>query len=400
MHLERLRRYLEENKYGELILTDTGLDDDDKYLVLVGQQMCASARQRYKPALTQPLHFLPLASADLNARVAWIDGCDVVMVCTGMFDALKRLARLEAAKAYNIANKREMRSIFGGLFEQVKSGERAHLALKRMFLRGAMAFLVGHEIGHLVAGHQGVFGKFTAFGPGASANEGAIDEIGCASMADAATGPARLAVNSLEIDADVQGCKLLETTWLAAHPNDEVERAVLHYMLESVERRLFISATSISAVFFLLGFNGFDKAAILQKSHPLTSARLVIALQCVSQLYRVDFAQQRASGSSPTNEGLMFINGCFGSLLLDAYAARTDDKQPGIAAEFSALPQVERHERLLRHTGVYGAMHNILAINEQLALLRAAYDSYENNRRPRRRWMPQDLVNWTTSIPV
>lgn len=402
-HLVLLETELATRGMGSPIEVDEGqslgLIDE---LSLLGRRLCAKASA--SNGWDRPLHFLPLESPKRNAYAFWVGPCDVVHVTAPLMREIEAFSTAAAAMALKEAYRPGPENSFGCLVAVTSNDAMTADALAGLIAQGTFAFLVGHEIGHLTAGHLGVIQKYPLSDQVGPAGTCAIDEhLASADIAPDEASPASLARNSIEVDADVQGCQHLVEHWRSVlrlaktseQSGTEAEKraaVVFSILLADEKTCLFLSTVCAATGIALLGFGTFDADRLLTKSHPLSAMRILVNMRVLTAMYESNGDAQLALVRSKCAEAITFVHAVLGQLLLDARKAGLKIPTADLLA---ASPATKRLDLVMGFTGMGAAIDAMEAIGDQVIKLASAFEGTWGLRRPHRRWPANKLVQWS-----
>lgn len=368
----------------------------------LARRMCALAAGRYEEQ--RPLYFLPVSSKARTARALWLDGFDAVTITAPLIREIQALA----GSAAKLICASAMRTETASLSSFSRAGlERlqhpfASDALHGMLTQGMLAFLVGHEIGHLAAGHLGVIQTYrhpskkstTASATGAMSDTAGEPDIGDPKVA--------AHLNAIEIDADVQACDFLLRHWEwvgsnakksldDADPNKRLAAEIFTSLLDGKQARVFISLVCMTSMIALLGLGAFTPDRLLRKTHPLSAMRVIISMRTLISLYEVEQTSQLQLYRSEGAEAISFVHCVLGTILLQASEL---DESNQVAQQLAAIQSADRLDFLLAHTGIGGAINAMEEIGLHVKTLNQTFEQTLRIRIPHRRFAHKEIVRW------
>jgi hypothetical protein len=371
----------------------------------LARRMCRLAARRY--AKPRPLYFLPVQSKISNARALWLDGFDAVTVTAPLIREIQAYAACaaEMARGSALHPKTGQRSSFACVGVELLQDPAAAEVLTGILTQGMFAFLIGHEIGHLAAGHIGVIQAYRHPGK----NSASAGELGATS--DAAGEPdigdptVAMHLNAIEIDADVQACDFLLRHWQWVRDNardsledpDQDKRLaadIVTNLLNDKRSRFFISMVCMTSMIALLGFGEFDPERLLRKSHPLSAMRVITAMDTLASLYEFDSVSRQMLYRNEATEGICFVHAVLGRILVRAGKSDATNK---VAQHLISLKPAEQLPFLLQQTGIQGAIEALEKIALHTQDLAAAFNSTHRLRVAHRRFANDDIVRWSLS---
>lgn len=406
-----LKAFLQKQGWGTPVDTNAQLFLPTlEELAQLGRNMCCRARTHYLS--TRPLYFIPLAHHEQNAYAIWLQNADFIAITTPLIEQIKTFSAYAAKYGVNRAlpnsTPTSQRSSFSALHDYVVSNKVTTIdAVSGLLIQGAYAFLIGHEVGHLASGHPGVFNEYAAASQRSSINE----TVAASGESYADTAQKQVIFNSMEVDADIQGVKFLLSHWDHVLGNttrsecnsSEEERftaQIFRTLLNPPQTRMFISVASITIAIALLGFGKFNEKQLMQKTHPLSAMRVLLAMRAITDLCQSD--EQDKSGAikneliaDECKEALFFIHAAMGQMLLQAHSL---GEKTDFAKSIAQTPPENRLKFMLDQTGMFAAIGSIESISNHIQVLSNTFNSTAALRVPHQRWASKDLLRWTATI--
>jgi hypothetical protein len=397
-----LERTLNTRKYGRLIDTKKG-SSYGKYeaVARVGEELTGFFTQHFSKKGSR-VHFTLLGSKIANAYAIWQQSFETISLTSRMAMEVEALAGYVAKY---LAERSSNDSGFSYVHDiPLESAER-EAALKSLLLQGAVAFLIGHEAGHLAAGHKPILlgtAMATAQRKRRRTARGVVlDRV---VMAKAVAGPAQQVKNSLrlnahEVDADVQGIALTAAYWLSIRgelqtsTSPPVDAALMLEACAQPERLLLLASTGAAIALSMFGYKAFEADWSNQCTHPLTAVRCVVALGALGKLMIGHASNSALELCQECTEALMIVHQRLASLYLEA--ADADGQSSPVEQMLRAAAVDERMQLILRVTGIAQAVENSSALAGYLSELSAEFDSCGETRRPYIRVSEDSLLRWT-----
>lgn len=362
----------------------------------LGRRLCATAHRDYLPNL--PLFFVPIDHPKSNAYACWLGSFDVVAITARLMREVETLSLRTASYILAVGQKgtdETQRSSFAQLFAQAPFSEKHLDGLAGLLSQGILAFLVGHEVGHLVAGHRGTFEKYQW-------SKSAVG-MGCINEANQAPRDEYIAkvLNAHEIDADIQGLQFLLEHWsLVCHNSkrsdgisidQEVAAKIFHTLLANNLDRVFMSVLVVSMALALLGFQDYQKGSLLRPTHPLTAVRMLAAAKLLplmlgTQSTYTELIQRQCV------EAISVVHSVLGSILLDSLALGENFQA---AHELKATPVEGRLDVMLDLTGISPAIRDFESFGMYFKELACAFEDTAHLRTSHRRWTIERIHSWT-----
>ncbi len=350
------------------------------------------------------VHFMLLDSDKSNAYAYWMNSFEAVCVTSTMAREIDALCGDVARYLIQHPGKG---SGFAYIHDVPLSLEVREASLKGLLMQGAMAFLVGHEAGHLAAGHKPVLlAKANAAGAVAEHSEESdvvVDQfVATAKTEDDRAGKHSLRLNAHEVDADVQGFALTAVYWLTVR-NEVCSEADLPHDAALIlaacsmpERLLLLASTGAAITLSLMGFKEFKDDWNSQSTHPLTSVRCVVGLGALGKMLGDDGAQHLPLElRRECWEALSLVHSRLGSLILDA--ARYDGNYSAFARQLENTPREDKLNMMFRGTGVAQAVEKSNEVVSYLAALSAEFNACAPQRANALRVPLTSLIQWSAA---
>lgn len=394
-----------KKKYGSPIMDiEIGASSPIWSATEFSQDLCRIAHKTYSFHHT-PLYFVPLRNDVRNAYAFHIEGFDVISITDTLIKSIDDFTFFFARYIENILNKIQpgggsSRSSFGVLLS-LEGDLRKNIDIFGGMLRdGVLAFLIGHELGHLAGGHLGVFGKYNTaanFAENTSYSEWdeALANVNINEQGELALS-SRILV-SHEVDADLQGMNFLAQHWCDILKNNELsleEKSVYSALLYTTPLRYIMSLTCIGIAFLLLGVKSFEYPWQDQASHPLEATRLLIAMKSLSNFFPDSNGPELIKAQA--FESFTFVHAAWGQALIQNKPVTNQFTGRDVAI-FNLLrtkSKEQRHKFLFGSTGLTSMFKAIGEMDPFLEELSNIYASEEGLRMPGRRTRAEKMVRW------
>ncbi|AJK45826.1 hypothetical protein BGL_1c13040 [Burkholderia plantarii] len=338
-----------------------------------------------------------------NAYAIWLANCDIVMITAGLLREIEIMSSVASRMAMSGIN--HSNSTFSRTLGKIKIDTGTHSAVDQalagLIAQGVFSFIVGHEIGHLAAGHLGIIHKYPVISAKTPTSGSAIAEISAVALTQE---KGRVERNSMEIDADIQGCHVLMHHWdlvlanvLAdtdQHPEKRLAVEVFAGLLADTDAKIFLSISCLGMAIALLGFGDFDEKRLLGKSHPLQAMRFLVGMRTIIELSdhheEAHLAMIRTAGA----EAMAYLHAVLGSLILKSHEAGNETQCSNLLNQ--TAPQ-QRTELVMQWTGMSAAIAAMEEVGSQLGALATAFQSTAALREPHLRWPAHQLVDWSVA---
>ncbi|PJC96467.1 hypothetical protein GQ37_022640 [Janthinobacterium sp. BJB1] len=405
--IEALQRALDYKKRGTVIDLPAGkvYNGDIEILAKVGEVLTERFTDHVRPG-GWPVRFVVIESRISNAYAYWMSSFEAICMTTSLAREIDSLC--DDVASYLVGHHHE-RSGFAYIHDVGLSDEVKRASLKGLLIQGVMAFFVGHEAGHLLAGHKPVI---IAAASAATAGDEDSEELEFvsddffteASSTAAVAGLHSLRLNAHEIDADVQGFALTAAFWLDLH---EVTRSDFKLSAEtelvlaassSPDRLLLLASTGAAIAMSLMGFAQLSGNWERQATHPLTAVRCVVGLAVLANRLAAQQQQKLTLQLQPECiEALSMVHSRLGSILLRA--ARSDGKYTDVARLLEDAPSNRRLGLMFEATGVAQAISKSDEVVRFLAEMSAEFNASASQRSTAIRVPMENLVEWTAIAP-
>lgn len=406
--IKSLQQSLDMNARGKVVDVPLGTAYDDilETVARVGEEMTKefTGPSSFKPGGWR-VRFLLLESGTSNAYAYWMTSFEAICLTTTLAREIDTLCDVVAKSIVRDSRK-------GGGFaflQELDIPPRDKWAmLKGVLMQGAMAVYVGHEAGHLAAGHKPVMTS------GASATEAADPQADCLLYVDdfvsashdeeGAPTTRSLRLNAHEVDADVQGFGLTARYW--QRRRDHVltakklppDATVLRAACAQPERLLLVASTGAAIAIALMGFKTFSHDWNKQRTHPLTAVRCVVGLGALANLLAGDVGPESTLLLRPEcMEALSVVHARLGTLLLTV--AKYDGKHSDLTRRLEVTR--DPNQRLLlmfNATGVAQALTQSNDVVRYIAQLCKEFGACAPMREPAIRAVPNGLVEWSAVV--
>lgn len=386
--MTRLEEFLSSGGYGTPIDAPRGKSLGLlSHAVLVGAALCWHENQTYF-ALKPEVFFVPLdAKKRFNAYAFWMQRFNVVAVTAPLLRDLAHFSHAVAAIA--------LTGFDGRLHEDIRAlclpHGSARRALGRMMLDSALSFLIGHELGHIRGGHDGVFGVMAT---GAGESTPIVDDFASAAAASAGDDrPTSLERNAHEMDADFQAIPILNKHFAnqlqqCAETAPSTAQARLRCaLLTDGSHSMFIKSIGVVIALGSLGFISFDKTWNERPTHPLTALRVVSSLRALAH----GTPDPTKDLPAECADALRIVSFTMAEALVraDSY----DSQASPFSALLSRIPRNAWADHVLHQTGLAAVLTKTAEVTEHYRRLQTAF--IESARR-RHALVPADrLLRWT-----
>ncbi|TAK93503.1 MAG: hypothetical protein EPO09_12425 [Aquabacterium sp.] len=402
--IKALQDLLDVDRRGKVVdAPGDGTYDDMNPLAKVGEDLTERFTQGFEVGSFR-VHFLLLDSEKSNAYAYWMKSFEAVCMTTTM---AREIDALCGDLANHLVQHPGESGGFAYIHEVPISSNLREASLKSLLVQGAMAFLVGHEVGHLAAGHKPLFLKKTSVAGAMAENRKVTDVAVDQFVATAATdycdeGGHSLRFNAHEVDADVQGVAFAAAHWLAiqsevstsAHLPDSAD--LIRAACANPSRLLLLASTGMAVSFSLMGFKQWGNDWNSQPTHPLTAVRCVVGLGVLDNLLDDNVPQGSPLELGPDClEGLSLVHSRLGSILLDA--ARSDGQYSEFARKLEDTLENDRLNLMFHGTGVAQAVQKSSEVASYLADLSAEFNACAQQRALALRVPLASLVPWSVS---
>ncbi|MBV7536223.1 M48 family metalloprotease [Duganella sp. sic0402] len=406
--IKALQVALDQKRRGEVIDVPAGKSYGAELEVLVkmGEDMTKRFTRDFQ-AESWPVHFVLLDSKISNAYAYWMASFEVICMTTTLAREIDELcddvARYLVNHAGNVSGFSYLRDI--ELTIEVKSA-----SLKGLLVQGVMAFFVGHEAGHLLAGHKPVV-LAAAAGAGGDLQgekdpefEFFVDDfIAEVASKNEGAGVHSLRLNAHEIDADVQGFSLTARFWLELQEVTQsgvkwpAEAALLPAVSSKPDRLLLLASTGAAIAMSLMGFKQFKGDWNKQETHPLTAVRCVVGLAVLANRL-ADRPQERLTLQLQGEciEALSLVHSRLASILL--MAAKADGEYSQVAQMLKDKPEDQQLGVMFHATGVAQAVALSNDVVKFLAELLREFKACAPERAKAIRVPQEMLVEWSAVV--
>jgi len=371
------------------------------------RELCQIAHQTYTFHAT-PLFFIPVASTVPNAYAINLNGFDAIVLTDRLIKAidgftlyLTRYLELMLDKPAPVGQVRRF-GAFSVLSPLPGSTRSKMNALYWIIRDGVLAFLVGHELGHLASGHIPVLIHHRDLVKNSAG--AAWDEAGAADAMDAGTKDARASevLVAHEIDADIQGMHFLARHWCNVVADVAVsteQQMVSSAVLATTPLRYMMSIICIGIAFMLLGLEPFNANWKQRKSHPSGATRILTAMISMSNFF--PDADGRALMTCQAAEALTFVHAAWGQALLQHKPSAENPDHPtytprdaAVYAGLSTMSADARHAFLFNATGIDGMVQASGEMETFLQHMSQTYGTESSRRVQSRRTRPEQMVIW------
>jgi Peptidase family M48 len=348
------------------------------------------------------LHFVPVRSNTANAYAIWQSSFQAVCITTQLINELDVLSDQVTRYLLSQSNNE---SRFSFLKHQPFTLEKSCQILKKLLLRGAVAFVVAHEVGHIIAGHQGALSSIPCAKQSESEEVATVLDAFALKNSDEPLNSDSLLTNAHELDADIQGIHLTAAMWkqlqaafLKSDPNSD-DRVLINHAVENDEKLLLIASAGAMIALALFGFQSFSNDWKQRPSHPLTAVRCFAVLSLLSDL--ILRPSEEKSGLLGVNlnlhpvcaEALFAIHGALGRIVLKAYTSGGLDTD--VARQLHETPSSSRLSFMLQVTGIQSVVENINEVKALFHQLGAELKKHETKRNPFVRVSNESLIQWS-----
>lgn len=345
---------------------------------------------------TRLVSFVFVGSKKSNAYVYWYSSFDVVCITSAM---AKELDHLAGELAWRLVQNVRKGGGFSFLDESPLTSSERRAAVKSLLLQGAVAFVVGHEFGHLAGGYDGV----AAQGAQAASlrrkrkrQEGVLlDQFlsGASAMSSGEAGALRSQAH--ELDADVQGMALAWVSWeaLRCELDDPAflanpRKQLLREACSTPERMLLLACTGAAIALSLFGYRQPEG-----DGYPLTAVRCIVGLGVLNKMFMDNREGSPLELSPESTEALILVHQLLGDYVLRA--AQTSPEPWPLAETLEATAVADRANVMLRATGIVPALEKPELLRSYLSSLADAFNECAALRAPKARMEQERLVRWS-----
>jgi hypothetical protein len=402
-----LQKSLDAKARGKIMDVPLGTPYDDHELetiARIGEEMTKefTGPSHFKPGGWR-VRFLLLDSEASNAYAYWMTSFEAICLTTAMAREIDLLCDVVAK---SIVRDSKKGGGFAFLHEIDIAPEEKWAMLKGVLMQGAMAVFIGHEAGHLSAGHRPAITSSAS----ATESEGTqaedvllyVDDVITAPAADEGPPPPlSLRLNAHEVDADVQGFGMTARYWqkrcddIRAAKEFPPQATILKAACARPERLLLIASTGAAIAISLMGFKTFAADWNKQPTHPLTAVRCVVGLAALAKLLTGDEGAKSTLLLRPEcMEALSVVHARLGTIL--RAAAKHDGKHSDLTLKLAgALNNDQRLQLMFNATGVAQAMTRSNDVVRYIAQLHAEFSACAPLRLHAIRALPNRLVEWS-----
>ncbi|MBT9503153.1 MAG: hypothetical protein IV092_18045 [Burkholderiaceae bacterium] len=401
--IKALQKVLDDKKRGKVIdvVMGTPYAPDIEPIAAVGEDLTERFTDHFIKTSSWRVRFLMLDSELSNAYAYWMSSFEAICLTTTM---AREIAELSDDVARYLLKRSGHGSGFAYLTDVDLPLHVKHAALRSLLIQGAMTFFVGHEAGHLAAGHKAVIVTGASNADPDEEHVLFVDEFVAAAKAEGATSNNRsLRLNAHEVDADVQGFALAAAFWLnlkgelEAADDLPAEAALICASCTQPDRLLLLASTGAAIAMSIMGFKEFDGDWNKQPTHPLTAVRSLIGLVVLSKRLTQDQAEQTTLRLLPQCvEALSLVHSRLGSLLL--MAARADGNYSPVARMLEDAPKEQKLDLMFHATGVAQAVSQSHDVVSYLAALSSEFDACASLRASGVRVAPTSLAQWSALV--
>lgn len=269
-----------------------------------------------------------------------------------------------------------------------------------------MAFFVGHEVGHLCAGHKPVMTTAAATENEQEGEEDFFvdDFIVEAASKDDGPGVHSLRLNAHEVDADVQGIALTAAFWLNLHDvtrsDSELSSEVdlIRAASSRSDRLLLLASTGVAIAMSLMSFKQFDGNWNKQPTHPLTAVRCIVGLTVLAnKLAASPLEQLTLQLPQECIEALSLVHSRLGSILLRA--AQYDGVYSEVTQMLKDVPNNTKLGVMFHATGMTQAVAKSNDVIRYLAELSEEFNACAPRRDMAIRVPRNLLTEWGAVAP-
>lgn len=411
--VKALQTSLDSRGHGKIIEVRAGMqyDEDVEQIAAVGEKLMQTFTGRFVPGGWR-VRFVMLDSEASNAYAYWKSGFEAICMTNTLAREIDYLCN---DVALSIGGNHNSASGFAYLKDIDIPEDHKLGMLKGLLVQAVVAVFLGHEAGHLGAGHKPVFFGNTA---AADSGESLVDEpalfvdelFAAAKSADSGSSAHSARFNAHEVDADVQGFALASAFWLTSQRQlgamaaPPYEATVMKAAFATPERLLLLVSTGAAIAVSLMGFKKFTGEWDQQTSHPLTALRCLIGLTVLGKLITGDEPDQcDEDGHLPLMlrpecmEALSLVHARLGEIVLAA--AKVDGKYSPFTLRLKKANKVGRLRLMFRATGIAQAVAKSKDVVRYLAELSAEFDACASLRKGAIRVVPATLVQWSALAP-
>lgn len=405
--IAKLQEALDEKAHGKVIVVRAGRSYGAhlELIAQVGERLTAQFTSHFDKDL--PVHFVMLGSGKSNAYAYWMNSFEAICMTTTL---AQEIAGLCGDVAEYLVRLHGGSGGFAYLQDVAMPPDVKHAALTALLIRGVMAFFIGHEVGHVWAGHKPIMVRTTAATaePDGDRQE-AAECFGDAVIAEAAAGEEgaggdALRLNAHELDADVQGMVLTAAFWRqlrdqaqagGGRPEDAALRAAA---MASHDRLLLLASSALAIAMSLMSFKQFS-GAWLQPTHPLTAVRCLVGLRVLANALAETTEQYLTLElPGPSVEALTMVHMRLASLVLKA--GKVDGQYSDLALQLKHAPGSDDQVQLMyRATGVSQAVERSNDVVAFLAQLGAEFNACAPLRARALHGTGDALVQWS-AVPA
>lgn len=352
------------------------------------------------------VRFLLLDSNVSNAYAYWMTSFEAICLTTTLAREIDTLCDV-VAKAIVTDSRRG--GGFSFLHELDLEPTEKWAMLKGVLIQGAMAVFVGHEAGHLAAGHKPIMtsGASTPENEDTNAQDSLlyVDEVITASaLGKGAQSTGSVRLNAHEVDADVQGFGLTARYWQKQRrrvldaTNLPPEATVLKAACALPERLLLVASTGAAVAISLMGYKTFADDWNEQETHPLTAVRCVVGLSALAKLLTGGgSAESTLMLPSECVEALSVVHSQLGAMLL--LAAEVAGMHTDLSRRLKDTKDAKQRLLLMFNaTGVAQAITRSNDVVRYIAQLSAELAAGASVREQAIRALPDRLVEWSAQV--
>ena len=407
---DKLKSWLSRNQYGTSI---DGHSESDFGSIWAATEICRQLSEVGHGLYTKqaiPLFFVPIEGQERNAYAYYVQDAnfDVVSITRALLNSVDEFTFF-LGRYLMLSPERKVGGSLNFLYKTEGDLKVKVDILGTLIRDGVLAFLIGHELGHLMAGHLAVVHELRNQANFVGADESSVwDEALMASMAKELMHDLEKSsiLNALEVDADIQGMDFLARHWRAVFDDNNLspdQTAIYSDALKTTERRYFISLTCIGIAFLLLGFKPFDGSWMAQPTHPLGATRLLIALKALPSFFHAANGLELIRAEAV--ESIVLVHSAWAQKLLSdektgvsSDASSATKRDADILKVVKSKPSEKKHNYMLSASGVLGAIHASEQMGEYLTQLSESLASTEALRSYAMRTRVEKLKQWKADV--
>lgn len=380
-----------------LLVGDT-YDAEIEDLAILGEKLTKKFTGHFLPGSWQ-VRFIVLDSGIRNAYAYWMNSFEAICITNALARQIDSLC--DDVASY-LVNHSDERSGFAYIRDVELTTEEKLASLKGLLLQGAMAFFIGHEVGHLCAGHKPVMTAARAVAtPDQECSEEPkyfVDEfIAQATSKNESLSIHSIRLNAHEVDADVQGLALSAAFWLelaGGADKSPAQAELVRAASSTQERLLLLASTGVAIAMSLMGFEQLKDDWNKQATHPLTAVRCVVGLAVLAHRLKAKPPEYLTLHlERECIEALSLVHSRLGSILLRM--TESEGPQSEVAQKLRDVPSNEKLKFMFHATGVAKAVVESNDVVEYLAELSAEFNACEASRSKAIRVPEKMLANWS-----